>query len=472
MNRQRFFRRLKTSVLAGLLVLGLMALGVSGCGKSAPTPEETNKRLQELLPIAEDLLNDLEAGKYAEIVDQYFDATMQKALGAETLAQSWQTISSFGTLQNIERQQATLDRQQKYDVLTLPLLYSAGLMHLICTFDHENNIAGLFLRPATNTGAAAEQPSLPDALEEREMRLEVQPGYPLPGTLTLPVRREGTLPAVILVHGSGPQDRNETIYANQPFRDLAWGLAQQGIAVLRYEKITKEHGAALVAAPEYANFTVREETILDAVGLTAWLKNQPEIDATQVYILGHSQGGMLAPAIENAGADAAGMVILAGSPRHLWEIIYDQNLDALAQMESQGKDTAAQRAQLEEEIAKARQLPTMREEEARATTIFGISGYYLWQWESIDAAALLKQSGKPALILQGSRDFQVYATKDYPLWQKQLQGTPDITYHLYPGLSHIFGAYAGDGAGTIGEYQHPQPIAAEVIEDIAQWIQK
>ena len=86
----------------------------------------------------------------------------------------------------------------------------------------------------------------------------------LPGTLTLPVGVTKPLPALVLVHGSGPNDRDETILANKPFRDLAWGLASKGIAVLRYEKRTKEYATKLRAAG-IRDLTVKEETIDDAL---------------------------------------------------------------------------------------------------------------------------------------------------------------------------------------------------------------
>jgi len=81
---------------------------------------------------------------------------------------------------------------------------------------------------------------------------------------------KGPFPAVVLVHGSGPQDRDETIGPNKPFRDLAWGLASQGIAVLRYDKRTKVHGAMMAGAVE--QFTVKEETIDDALAAVALLR--------------------------------------------------------------------------------------------------------------------------------------------------------------------------------------------------------
>ena len=105
-------------------------------------------------------------------------------------------------------------------------------------------------------------------------------------------REKGPFPAVILVHASGAADQDETAYALKPFRDLAEGLASKGIAVLRYNKRTYEHGLKTELSPFYI---VDKETTDDALLVTQFLQNEPMIDKNQIYILGHSLGGMMVP---------------------------------------------------------------------------------------------------------------------------------------------------------------------------------
>src|SRR4030095_10169400 len=117
------------------------------------------------------------------------------------------------------------------------------------------------------------------------------PPYALPATLSLP-EGEGPLPGVVRVHGSGPNDRDETVGANKIFKDLAEGLASAGIAVLRYEKRTYTYGDQLTNT-----ITIDDEVVLDAIAATRTLAARAEIDRARVFVIGHSLGAMLAPEI-------------------------------------------------------------------------------------------------------------------------------------------------------------------------------
>ena len=143
----------------------------------------------------------------------------------------------------------------------------------------------------------------------------------MPGTLTLP-RGEGPFAAAVLVHGSGPQDRDETIGPNKPFRDLAWGLASQGIAVLRYEKRTHTHGRAWPRCVK--TLTIKEETIDDALAAVAELRKHKEINAKHIVVIGHSLGATAAPQIGERDKSIAGLVLLAGNARPLEDLVLEQ----------------------------------------------------------------------------------------------------------------------------------------------------
>ena len=147
--------------------------------------------------------------------------------------------------------------------------------------------------------------------------------YPLEGILTIPDHVEGKVPAVVFVHGSGASNRDEKVGKVAPFRDLAEGLAEQGVASLRYDKRTFAHGFKLIRQKHFT-ITVKEETIEDALLAVKMLKNDPRIDCNRIFILGHSMGAMLAPRIDAEGADVKGLIMMAGTPYRLEDIVLRQ----------------------------------------------------------------------------------------------------------------------------------------------------
>jgi len=287
--------------------------------------------------------------------------------------------------------------------------------------------------------------------------------WALGGTLTLPVSASSPCPAVVLVQGSGPSDRDETVYANKPFADIATALSARGIAVLRYDKRTYTYQAKLGAA--IADITVEQETIEDALAAAALLRADARIDPSRVFLLGHSEGGMLAPRIDAEGGDFAGLVIMAGSPRDLSDILIDQ---ITAQVAALGADQkAAGQQQLDALTAIFANLATMSDEEAKKTTILGASAYYFKEMNEHPAAGYLSALTKPVLLLQGEKDFQVSVAKDYGAYQAILAGRDNATFRLYPGLNHLF---MTSTTGTADEYKTAGHVDATVLTDIADWI--
>ncbi|NLM46836.1 MAG: alpha/beta hydrolase, partial [Firmicutes bacterium] len=269
-------------------------------------------------------------------------------------------------------------------------------------------------------------------------------------------------PAVILVHGSGPQDRDETIGPNKPFKDLALGLAGQGIAVLRYDKRTYVHGAKIASLPA---FTVREESIDDALAAFSLLQAESKVRSDRIFLLGHSLGGTLAPRIGAENQNLAGLIILAGAVRPLEELILEQSR-YLA--EADGKVTEAEATWLEllaQSIERIRDLKLTAD--APAADLLNIPASYWLDLRGYNPASLAKDLQLPMLILQGERDYQV-TMADFALWQEYLAGRDNVTFKSYPGPNHLF--MAGEGASLPAEYEEPKNVAAEVVNDIARWI--
>ncbi len=288
--------------------------------------------------------------------------------------------------------------------------------------------------------------------------------FPLDGILTMPQTDE-KVPAVLLVHGSGAHDLDETIGPNKPFLDIADYLASQGIAVLRYNKRTFTYGKEMMKHPE--DITVEEEVIQDAIMAADILKNDPRIDSGRIIIVGHSLGAMLAPRIDTEGGNFAGMVFLGGSPRTLREISFDQNIASISTLTGQQMEEAQE--QFEEYAATLNSLATMPDEMAKEIEIANIRGYYLKELDARPASDYLKDCTKPLLIMQGEKDISVSVEHDFNLYKQILGEKPEVTFKYYPNLNHLF---MKSETGTVADYSMAGYVDQTAMEDIAEWILK
>ena len=287
--------------------------------------------------------------------------------------------------------------------------------------------------------------------------------FPLNGILALPDNPEGALSAVLLVHGSGPQDMDEKIGVLTPFKDIAQALVEKGIAVLRYDKRTKIYGKQMMKTP--GDITVESETIEDALLATKLLRNDARIG--KVFIIGHSMGGMLAPRIDAEGGDFDGIIIAAGSPRELREIMLDQFSDALGNYKGLVKKIANK--QITGITAKFAAIDAMTDEQAKEAKAFGSTrAYYFKEMEAHPASSYLQNIGKPVFIFQGEADFQVYPDKDFEGYQQLLASNPLVTFKLYPDLNHVF--THSHETRTMKDYKVPGKVDPQVTDDIAQWV--
>ena len=290
--------------------------------------------------------------------------------------------------------------------------------------------------------------------------------YPLNGLLTLPDSPQENLPAVVLVHGSGASDMDERVYSLTPFRDLAEGLAERGIASIRYDKRTFVYGRKM----KKLCITVKEETIDDALMATDLLRSDPRIDPGSIFLIGHSMGAMLAPRIDAEGSCFRGLILMAGSPGRLEEIVVRQLKQA-----SRSKGALLRAiAGLEDRIfsKKFDGLYEMSDEEARKKKFAGSTTlYYFKEMGRKTAADYLAESDKPALIMQGGMDFQVLPSEDFTGFQERLKDRSNVEYRLYEDLNHVFvkGIY-NDILKAGKEYRMEQHIGAEVLDDISSFI--
>jgi len=286
--------------------------------------------------------------------------------------------------------------------------------------------------------------------------------WQLPGTLSLPVGK-GPFPVVILVHGSGPNDRDESLGPNKPFRDLAGGLASQGVAVLRYEKRTKHYPAKVAASIE--QLTVKEETVADALAAVSLVRTIDGLDANKVFVLGHSLGGMLVPRIGTGSRAIAGFIIMAGAARPLEDLILEQTMYQASLAGKMSPETKKAVDEVKRQVAAVKSLS--KDSPSQGLLFHAPAAYWLdlQGYHPPAAAATLKQ---PLLILQGEQDCQVSFKVDFAAWSQALADRKDVKLKSYPGLNHLFMEVQGQSTGV--EYSQPNHVAEMVIKDIAAFI--
>lgn len=398
-----------------------------------------------------------------------FDETMKKAVPEPKLKESWQyLLAQAGTIRQLSG--VSTAESQNYKIVTITCQFEKAAVDVQLAFDDRGQIVGLNFLPATASSATPYQPpAYVDQSRFHEADVTVGSGgeWALPGTLSMP-EGAGPFPGVVLVHGSGPNDRDETVGANKVFRDLAWGLASRNIAVLRYDKRTLVHGQKFKA--DYGEkCTVKEEVVDDALLALQLLRQMPGVDPKRVFLLGHSLGATLVPRIGQQDRDLAGLIIVAGFTRSLEDTILDQitYLYGLA-----GSLTEQQKADIEVlklQVARVKG-PELSAETPSKDLPLGMPAMYVLDMRSYRPAEVAKTLPMPMLILQGERDYQVTAAQDFECWKAALQGRANVALRLFPKLNHLF--ISGEGKSTPQEYGIEGHMDQEVVNAIAQWIDR
>lgn len=310
---------------------------------------------------------------------------------------------------------------------------------------------------------AWDPPSYADeaAFEEWTVTLEAPGSCELGGTLTVP-GSEGSVPGVVVGHGSGPVDRDGTFGPNRPYKELAWGLASRGVAVLRYDKRT--HACDV----DRSDVTIDDVVTDDALTALERLRAEDRVAGDSVFFVGHSLSGGLAPRIATRDGALAGVVMLApGLARPLVDSILDQQRHLLDVQGVTGEEREQAIAELEARTEQVRSLDIGDDE-----VVFGLGGREYFEtlagYDALETAAELEI---PLLLGQGGRDYQITVEDDLPLWQEALSGQSTAQFEVYDDLNHLFQRSKGPRTNT--EYYQPEAVLAQrVVEDIAAFVEE
>ena len=406
-----------------------------------------------------------QAGRFADIRER-FTPSLRPMVAAAVLQAAWDSeVAQLGPVVSVG-DPASEPADADVSVVKIPVRFERGELTLIVSLTATGEVAGLQLVPADGSQPPVpwEPPPYadPDRFGEQEITLGEGP-LAVPGTLTLP-KTAGPLPALVLLGGSGPTDGDLTIAKSKPLKDLAWGLASRGIAVLRFDKVTYAHPDQVKAD---RGFTVVDEYLPHALAALRLLRAHPAVAAEHVFLAGHSLGGTIAPRVAAADPSVAGLIILAGGTEPLpWAAV--RQVRYLASLDP--NTAAASQPAIDAMTAQAKQVdsPDLSPDTPDDQLPFAMPAPYWLDLRSYDPVATAAALDRPMLICQGGRDYQATVTDDLTRWQAGLHGRPDVTIRVYPADNHCF--FPGAGPSSPAELATPQHLDPQLVTDIDDWL--
>lgn len=344
----------------------------------------------------------------------------------------------------------------------------------------------LALLPVLAVAQRPQEPGKPYPYREEEVVYEnKKAGVKLAGTLTVP-SAGGTFPAVLLITGSGPQDRNATVAGHRPFLVLADYLTRRGIAVLRMDD--RGVGGSTGSVMESTTADFAEDALLGV----EYLKARKEVNPRQIGLIGHSEGGAVAPLAASRSTSVAFMVLMA-APGLLGEKLAHLQRGSIARASGIPEEKIARTRAVDQKMyavlrsekenaaaeKKLREIAGQAMSEAAGVRISGavveaqfkmmLSPWYRF-FLAYDPAPALRKVKCPVLALTGERDLQVPPNENLPLIAKALAAgrNSDFTIMKLPRLNHLFQSCQ---TGTYSEYPKiEETIAPIVLETIGDWI--
>ena len=441
----------KMLALALALIMTLTACGMAAAEEEARKIETTADADEWIAMLF---------GEHPEEMDNAWEmqpevkTALAAAGGMKALATQF---AALGTAEKISP--AYMKEIQGYKAFYIPCKFAAAAIDIVL-YTQDGAVAGV--QTGVYSGKEEE-----DASEDR-ISMELNLPVPalegeLPGILTLPAG-DGPFPAIVLVHGSGPNDMDETIGNVKPFRDLAEGLAEKGVAVYRYDKRSYTYGTVLA---DNHQITLMEETVDDAAAAVQLLAQQEKIDPERIYVLGHSLGGNAIPMIDKVLKEqpvaACGYVMMAGSPRNLGELMREQYEFLFSVQPELMEQAQMDKETILSDLDRLNDLDALTDDDA-------VQGVYTpyWKWlAEYDQLKMAEEITKPVLVLQGEEDWQV-TMKDYGIWQENFGDKENWTMITYPGLIHTMTPGVMNEASM--NYTKIEKVDEKVISDIADFI--
>ncbi|MCX6291720.1 MAG: alpha/beta fold hydrolase [Bacteroidetes bacterium] len=411
--------------------------------------------------IAATVLNQFVKGDFEQAL-LLFDSAAAKRFPKEKISQVWKSITQQSGVY-VKTNDVRENIEANFSVVTQFLSFEKKNIDFRLVFSKKDKITSLALVP-NHPVEHYKLPAYYDSTRVIEKEIKITSGeLTLPGTLSLPVKGS-KFPVVVLIHGSGPNDRDETVGSTKMFKDVALGLATKGVAVLRYDKRSRVYTGRM--ASNRSRLTVKEETMDDAVAAVQFLKKYPAIDSSRIFLLGHAMGGMLLPRIATQVKGVAGLFMVAANAGPLEDILYEQTQYIFT------KDSLTERRKvmldsLKSQRDKIKKLDAASASDSTVKYLLSLPKSYWIDLNAYHQVEAVKETNIPVYILHGERDYQV-PMEDFNLWKKELTGKKNIQFKLYPKLNHLF--QEGQGKSNPAEYDKTGNVPLYVIQDIFNWM--
>ncbi|KAF9895340.1 hypothetical protein FE257_000244 [Aspergillus nanangensis] len=399
-----------------------------------------------------------------------FTPLIRLFLPESLLEKGWKSVcTAFGPLETVN--DAVITNGWFVTTVKVPLKFQRAEFGMLLQLTPTGSLLTLRLlsKSALGLGNSWEIPDYADINHAHESEITLGKGeLKVGGTLCLPnnttTDETATVPCVVFLAGSGPCDRDSTIEENKPLKDLAWGLAHQGIASIRFDKVTHTHPNA---CRKRKNMTLTDEYVDHAVAAVLHARKHARIAPDRVFVLGHSLGAVVAPILAATVASIAGCIVMAGPAEPMYWLAVRQlsYIESLGGPESLYLSKHIDQARVRAELADSDDLSLSTPAKKLP---FGIGPAYWLDYRRFDPIGTATGLKKPLVVMQGGRDYQVTVEHNYRRWHQTLHGKPNVRFFFYERLNHLF--MPGSGPSTPLEYSVPANVDEEVVIDLAKWV--
>jgi dienelactone hydrolase len=408
---------------------------------------------------------------------ELFTKDVASKLDLETTKTIWpQLIAQLGEFESIDTTISGVSNDN-YIVNSI-LKFKKGKLNYSLTFNEENKIAGIFFRPYKSKKEEFEAEET-DVFKEKAVNF-VSEKINFPAMLCLP--KHGLKAMVVFVHGSGPNDMDETIGPNKIFKQIAHELAKYGIGSLRYHKRSYlvQQGVVEMDFP----IDLQHVVVSDASAAVDYLTSMDSMLDIPIFVVGHSLGAYAAPLIATQNTNVDGIVILAGNSRPLEDLIVEQ----YAYLYARGGLSKAEKADIKKIKKQAKNVKSLQKDlskgKIKELPLINDTNFWL-SLNAYNPVETANQLNIPILNIRGERDYQV-PFEDFRNWKfntskvsntyhqesvsdKQIEFTKkSVTFVSYSGLNHLF--IYGKEKSYPEEYNKKGNVSKLMISDMANWI--